>query len=443
MIPRSRRNACPTIAAPMETGDGLLARLPPAGPLSAGTLLAICEAARRFGNGVVEITARGSIQVRGLSTATVAPFSAALAEAGIVDRRPAIVSPPLAGLDPTEVTDVRPFVASLRDAVAAEGIAERLAPKTSVVVDGGGVLHLDAIDADLRLVATSDGGFHLAIGGTAATAQPVGLVAADGALTATRTVLGMIADLGPAARGRDLDATEVAAAAVRGGPRGASAPPRRPPAESIGLHALRDGTVAIGIGLPFGQTDAATLAALVGAAGDCGAVGFVPAPGRTCLAIGLPPENAARYRDRAASLGFIVRSDDPGCSVVACAGAPACAAGLMPARAVAAEVARAAAPMLDGSVTVHVSGCAKGCAYPRPAELTFVGSERGAGVVVAGRAGDTATTHVPPGDLPASAARLAVVVSAGRRPGERSADVIARLGADGLARHLLCEPADA
>ena len=86
--------------------------------------------------------------------------------------------------------------------------------------------------------------------------------------------------------------------------------------------------------------------------------------------------------------------------------------------------------MLDGSLTLHISGCAKGCAHPRAAALTFVGQERGAGLVVSGRAGDTATAHLPPGDLPASVARIAAVISAMRHPDERSADVVARLGAD-------------
>jgi precorrin-3B synthase len=49
----------------MPTGDGLLLRAP-AGWWGAGVLAGISDAAARFGNGVVEVTARGSVQIRGL-----------------------------------------------------------------------------------------------------------------------------------------------------------------------------------------------------------------------------------------------------------------------------------------------------------------------------------------------------------------------------------------
>jgi precorrin-3B synthase len=435
-----RRNACPTIAAPMETGDGLLARLPPTGPLPPATLRAVCDAAPAFGNGLVEITARGSLQVRGLAAGTVAPFAAALAEAGIGDAAPAILAPPLAGLDPEEIADVRPLVRDLRAAIAAVGIGPRLAPKTSVVIDGGGSLHLDGIDADLRLVALDDARFHLVLGGPAATAAPVGAIARDRAVDAALAVLGRLADAGPTARGRDLDAATIAAAigAVPTPP-----PTPRRQAEPVGVHHLAGGACAVGIALPFGQVEAATLGALVADAEACGAMAFAPAEGRALLALGLLPADSAPFRDRAADLGFIVRADDPRRAVIACPGAPACAAGLMPARAIAADIATAAAPILDGSVILHISGCAKGCAHPRAATLAFTGDAAGARLVVSGRAGDDAVATVPPGGLPTAVARLAAEISAARRSGECAADAIARLGATPLASAFLRETADA
>ena len=52
----------------MQTGDGLLVRLNPvASGLSPNTLIALCEAALRHGNGIVEVTARGNLQIRGLT----------------------------------------------------------------------------------------------------------------------------------------------------------------------------------------------------------------------------------------------------------------------------------------------------------------------------------------------------------------------------------------
>ena len=65
----SRRGACPGLSAPMATGDGLLARFRPDGTISLDAMAGLCDAARAHGNGIIEITSRGSIQVRGLTDA--------------------------------------------------------------------------------------------------------------------------------------------------------------------------------------------------------------------------------------------------------------------------------------------------------------------------------------------------------------------------------------
>jgi precorrin-3B synthase len=83
-------------------------------------------------------------------------------------------------------------------------------------------------------------------------------------------------------------------------------------------------------------------------------------------------------------LGFITEASDPRRRIAACPGAPSCAHGLIAARALAAEVARHVSLPGDG-IAVHVSGCAKGCAHPKPALFTIVGAEQGCGIVRDGR----------------------------------------------------------
>jgi precorrin-3B synthase len=106
---------------------------------------------------------------------------------------------------------------------------------------------------------------------------------------------------------------------------------------------------------------------------------------------------------------------------------PLCASARIPTRAYAPEIATAAASLLDGSLTIHLSGCTKGCAHPRKA-LTIVGDDAGCGIVVNGLACDAPLGAVPSDTLPAGFERLARQVKLARRPSERAADTLARLG---------------
>ena len=86
----SPRGACPTLVRPMRTGDGFLARLPPLlVPLDPRQLADIAAAAVGHGNGLVEISSRGNIQIRGVAESGGPALAEALAGAGL-DLRPGI-----------------------------------------------------------------------------------------------------------------------------------------------------------------------------------------------------------------------------------------------------------------------------------------------------------------------------------------------------------------
>ncbi len=236
-----RRGACPTLAAPMLTGDGWLARLAVEG-LTPGQLGGLARAAGRFGNGRIEVTARGSLQVRGLTPETAVELDAAVADLGIaVEAGVPLLTGALAGLDPEEVADPRPLAAAIRE--RARGLVGRLAPKVSVVVDGGGRLHLDAVKADVRLVA-GGAGWRVEVGGTA-----VAVGDASAAVEVAMAMLERLADSGT--RGRDLAVT------------GAALPARTARAPAVPVGRLPG---AVGFGLPFGQTESGVLVTLADAA---------------------------------------------------------------------------------------------------------------------------------------------------------------------------------
>ena len=308
------RGWCPTVHAPMMSGDGLLVRVKPfGGRLSNTALHALSDAVAAHGNGVVELTSRGNLQIRGVTNPPA--FARAMVAAGLADadptreaRRNVIAIPPC---DDALVAEA--------EAVMAETAG--LAPKRFVVVDCG--IWLDgvplpniaalqrALDAEKAVMAGLDPGTH---------APPTPQADREG---------------------QPGDHPGVGAPWI--------------PGSSPGMTVAATGHL---LHLPFGQTDAATLARLAGLTPE-----LRTTPWRAFLSPVAVP-------------GFA----EPG-AIVACSGAPACASASVPARADAARL------QAMGFASVHVSGCAKGCAHARPAR-TLVGRDGRYDLVRHGRASD-------------------------------------------------------
>jgi precorrin-3B synthase len=413
----------------MQTGDGLLVRMLPLGTLPLDAFVALCAAAREHGNGVVEVTARGSIQVRGLNPTSAPRFAAAIAALGIAAAGGiAVHASPLAGLDTDEILDAEKLAADVRRALAERALAATLAPKISVVIDGGGALGLDGLAADVRLRAELKNGqvvLEVSAGGDRASATHLGHVAPADGVEAVIRLLEVIAQRGRDGRARDVLRGEgvVPFGAALADFSRTSTPSgdmkdvddrdklghdgtgtRR---EAIGTHRLRDGTLASGVGLAFGHADASALEFLAKTAAAAGARGLRMGPERVVLTIGIAPESLHLFTAEAERLGFIVRADDPRRFVVACAGAPICGSAHIAARALAPGIAAACAGSLDDRLTIHVSGCAKGCAHPAPAALTVVGTAEGCGLVADGIARDAPFAIVTAEELPVMLARHA------------------------------------
>jgi len=215
--------------------------------------------------------------------------------------------------------------------------------------------------------------------------------------------------------------------------------PRRPAADPLGTHTLRDGRLAIGLGLAFGHAHSAALEELARAAAESGATGYRTAPGRALLVVGVTEDGAGHLANIAQRLGFIVRADDPRRQVVACAGAPICASAEIPTRALAPSLAANAAIAGADAPMVHLSGCAKGCACPRSAPLTVVGIEGRCGVLVNGSARDEPLVMLTPEALPGALSRCADGVRRLRAADESAAEVLSRLDRAQLMHLLLGE----
>jgi precorrin-3B synthase len=435
-----RRLACPGLADPMETGDGFLARLVPSGQtIALDAFASLCAAARTYGNGIIEVTARGSIQVRGLRPDTISAFAADVRALDIATDGVPVTVDPLTGLSADEAVDACTMAGALRTALAQAPFTARLGPKVSVVIDAGNTLHLDQFAADIRLRPESTGQcLHLMLGGDAFHATSVGAVPLAMATDVTLRALEAIARHGRKARARDLmRAGELQAFRAALGPSARETPPPtpRPPSEPIGVHALRGGNVALGIGLAFGHTDTNSLERLIDAARTSGAKGLRTAH-RALLVIGLSAQAASNLAAVAEQLGFVTRASDPRRHIATCAGAPICSAAQIPTRALAPTIAKAAPDLLDGSFVLHLSGCAKGCAHHADSTLTIVGKSGGCCVVVDGAASHMPMASMAVDTLPTRLAALAHKMAQTRRQDESTAKALARLGKTRIAAAL-------
>lgn len=128
----------------------------------------------------------------------------------------------------------------------------------------------------------------------------------------------------------------------------------------------------VGVGLKFGRIAAEELAELALIAAANGAQELRLTPWRAIL-VPVPSLSAAHaVLAGLAGRSFIRDPDDPVRRIAACPGAPSCERGTAPVRDDAARLAAEIAGVPGCGIVLHVSGCEKGCAHPRPAAITLV-----------------------------------------------------------------------
>ncbi|MBI1172740.1 precorrin-3B synthase [bacterium] len=355
---------CPGALRPMVSGDGLVLRIRPRlAELTADQMRGIAEAALVHGNGIVELTARANVQLRGVTEASHAPLLAALDRLGLLDpdaqsesHRNVVLTPFWHGAEVEKLA---------RDLYAALRKGPDLPGKFGFALDLGPERLLAGTSADIRieagrkgLILRADG----AVGGqavSAAEAVPLALEMAEWFLAT-----------GGAPGGRGRMAAHLARAVL---PFDASQAPA-PLAPTPVPGPRGDGCL---IGFEFGILRAEVLAALA----DLAPMARVT-PWRM-LWLNCPSV--------AAQPGLITAGDDPRLRVFACTGAPGCPQALQATR----GLARRLAPEVPVGKVLHVSGCGKGCAHPGRADLTLSATPRGFALLPQGRAGELGPVLAP------------------------------------------------
>ncbi|WP_026595391.1 precorrin-3B synthase [Methyloferula stellata] len=384
--PPTIKGWCPTALRPMETGDGLLVRLRfTGGDVTAGQCRAIGHVARAYGNGLIDLSQRGNLQLRGVSAGTLPALTATLYDFGLLDAdmpgAPAVIGPPLAGLDTTASVDGKALVRALEARLAAASDLNALPDKFCFLVDEGGRLGLDNVAADIRL-AGHDGHVVLALANGAGASTPVALTDRPGAIDAALALaLAFLKLRGAVSARRMTDLVQAIGAAEVARAAGFALDA---PLPSLALRATEAQDIIgpregfIGVAAPFGRLHADQLDLLASLAPN----GLRLTPWRCILLPGTKPE-ALELSERA---GLIVSPEDARLAIVACPGHPSCAAAQIDTRRAAEALAPLARAFSPKGIAMHISGCSKGCASALPAQIALAGRDGAYDLIFNGRA---------------------------------------------------------
>jgi precorrin-3B synthase len=259
------------------------------------------------------------------------------------------------------------------------------------------MLTLADVRADVRLVAIRNGrepavavGLDTQVGVDWLGSVPPTAAAAV-AMEIAHAFLEVTSD-GRRRRMRDLSAEGLASlrsaigdrfSAVTRDPRQTSGSPER----RVGLLDLGSGRFAVGIAAPFGRVETDPLLKLAGEMAALGVEEVRLSPWRTLYMEVSSASAGQAILDAAKASGFITDPGDPLLQIEACPGAPACWSTSLDIRSDARRLA-ALLPRFGFAGTVHVSGCAKGCAKSGASDLVLVGAEGRYGIVRKGAAQD-------------------------------------------------------
>lgn len=391
----------------------------PGGVVTGTQWLAVATAATQLGNGQLELTSRGNLQVRGLEPGAQKLLEDRLTEAGLLpslthERVRNLLASPLTGRDGAGLLDVRRLIGEFDELLCGRRALGALSGRFLFALDDGRG-DVRQADADITTVAVSATSVELLLAGTptglrvpVSAAVHLMLAAAEAFLAererdgANAWRLGELADGAARIAARVAGSAETAAASpLATEPLGAvslakplgAVSPRIP---QPGPVALSDGSTALVIGIPLGRLNAAQASTLTSPE-------LILTPWRSIVVPDLSTDQAAELAARCDRLGLITGGSHPLLGVTACTGRPGCASALADVRADALAVhldthtdppGSANATAVHGATTaVHWAGCSRRCGRPAGTLVDLVATGSGYHLSHGDRTMEAGTAH--------------------------------------------------
>lgn len=339
---------CPGVLRPHLAADGAMVRIRVPGGQTTGTqLAALGRVARRHGSGLLQLTSRASLQVRGLPEVVPVAFEDEVAAAGFLpsvrhERVRNVICSPLTGLT-GGLADLRPLVEELDRAIRAEPVLVELSGRFLFGLDDG---RGDVVALGPDLCYRASGADHGQVVVGHERALPVPVTEAVATLVRLARSFTAAAASSGAWRVRDLPSWTASVPGLRmlGGLEPQPEAEPVPPLGAVAGHAH--------VSVPLGLLSPEQVRAVAEVAG-AGAVVLTPWRG-------LVVAGAASRLDLLLTAGLVADPTSPWTTITACVGAPWCAEGRVDTQALVRSVA-----VLDARwPRVHVSGCERRCGAP-------------------------------------------------------------------------------
>lgn len=390
-LPVPRPSACPGLLRIVQALDGGICRVKlPGGVLAASQARAIAEAAQRFASGVLELTNRSNLQIRGVRAESEQELIRSLLEANLgpsvldADDVRNLMLSPAAGLDPQQHMDTRPLADALLALLQNNSALHVLSAKFAIQLDGGESLCMLEHPHDLWLRALP--GAPQLIFGLAGcpTDKPLGMVAAANAVQLVEAILLTFLECAGPEQSRMRQLLESIPADELVGRVQARLPfaispiavecQRQIPAAAppIGIIAQRQAELAmVAASAPLGRISAEQLGAVAELAQRHADGSLRLTPWQGLLIPNVQIHEADNVLAALTQVGLLTNRAAPLPNLIACTGSAGCARGLADTKHDALVLA-AFLQQHNARPQVHLSGCSRSCAAAHVAPFTLL-----------------------------------------------------------------------
>jgi len=418
-----KSDVCPGLFYGTPAADGFLLRLRiPGGVLDQQQVRTIATILNHWDNPTLQVTNRGNLQLRGITTAPTPEIFQMLQSVGLAAQNPQIdrlrnfMASPTAGIDPQELIDSRPYLRAIDNYLQNHPELANLPAKFSVGIDGGGAVGIGmrspkrcgAISPlawehrynEIQLSAVTIKNeiyFHLALGSDKQlldTQVVINLADCVSVIAALATVYLEYSQQAPPRQQRmkylledwGLEAylervNQLLPTPLRRREKLTLLPTI--PYSYWGVHPQQQEQFSyVGINLPLGKLTAAQWISLGRLSTAFGNGELRLSPWQSVIVPYVPSDQASGLLRHLEDLGLSASATRPDAAIVACAGKPGCAASATHTQTHAlalGEQLLVISKQLSANgkqfapVNIHLTGCAKSCAQASPAEITLLG----------------------------------------------------------------------